>query len=138
MRTAKFVGLTFLAFFLLGANSCNPVVGFNSDLLNEFAGILISCLPILALIFSIAIPKRLLTKIVLPILLFPISGIMVLGCVWRFLAVTPSERIQMDRYWVRLYVTDGGALDAPSIEARQEMPDGSLAARSRGLVFLSW
>lgn len=126
MRTAKFVGSTFLVFFLFGANAYNPLIRFNSDLANSIAYIVIGCLSLVVLVLSIVIPRRLLTKIFLPILLFPFSCLCVLVCVLGFLGFSPTKKIQMDGYSMRLYVADGGAMDDPALYVRQEMPIGPL------------
>jgi hypothetical protein len=121
MRTAKLVGLTLLAFFLLGLNSGHPVIGFNSDFVNSVANIVIGCLPIVALIFSIAIPKKLLIKIALPILLLPIVCVCELVCLLRFLRFTPygCQRVSRHGYSVRSVVEDAG-WGEPEVVVRQE------------------
>lgn len=119
-RTARSVGWPLLAFVILQANGCYPVLRFDSTIANWIFGAMFLCLPIVALFFATYVPRRIISRVAIAMLLAPILCL----CAIEALVIPIQGRmvlvqlLPMDGYAVRVYTAN---YSDPSIEVRQEL-----------------
>jgi hypothetical protein len=111
MRTAKFIVLPLLAFYLLELGGCDPALRFTDERANSIGAYLTLLLPSLSVYFAIRIPRDDRIKAVLALLVLPIAGLAILigGLGILLVGSTPIQRVQMNGYIIHIAETDCGA-----------------------------
>ena len=121
-RTARCVGIPIVAFAILTANGCWPLLRFDSTIANWLLETLSLCLPF-ALIYTACIPRRILSR---ALVLLTMSPIVFAFAFFAFLNLMmgPDLRttcFRADGYVLRSYTSRGcGFFCDPSVTVQQE------------------
>lgn len=145
-RAAKFVGLPLAGFALLQFDSVYPFVRFSNELANVFVGTTSYLLPFVAMIFALIIPRHWWSKVIITLVLLPLSLLCLMVCLLGSPTIGDIlrtgvngefeliNRASMGGYSVGIYRTNCGATCSFGIYPLQEKQiiPGVLLVRALG------